>query len=210
MSELATHINETLSRSICQGWDRTFLQSILGQLEDKAPLTTRQKETVHQVLQRNTAVEEARHQEWAPVFRNKYQETAMVIAHYHVKQHYFYETSKCILNGDIPSRKKYLRMHNNKYSQKVMREFEKEPRLEMGTHVKPRSAFNSFKNVEMHTGGEYEGERETLARFAKHGAFIVGVEKYVTSAARGAKRYRLLAPGRTHIFIVEERFLKRV
>ena len=80
MSELATRINETLSRSICQGWDRSFLQSILGQLEDKAPLTTRQKETVHQVLQRNTAVEEERHQEWAPVFRNKYQETAMVIA----------------------------------------------------------------------------------------------------------------------------------
>tara|TARA_Y100001938_G_scaffold144485_1_gene219120 strand:+ start:257 stop:889 length:633 start_codon:yes stop_codon:yes gene_type:complete len=210
MNDLVENIHETLSRSVCQGWDRSFLTSILGQLEDKAPLTGKQTETLHKILHRNSANEESRHQEWAPTFRNEYQETALVLAHYHVKQHYFYEISKAILNGEIPCRKKYLRMHNNKYSQKVLREFKKEPRLEMGTHVKPRSAFNSFKNVEMHNGGEYESERDTLARFAKHGAFVVGVEKYVTSAARGAKRYRLLAPGRTHIFIVEERFLKRV
>jgi hypothetical protein len=58
--------------------------------------------------------------------------------------------------------------------------------------------------------GDYEEERRSVERFIKDGAFIVGVEKYVISAARGAKRYRLLSPGSRHVFLVEERFLKRV
>ena len=58
--------------------------------------------------------------------------------------------------------------------------------------------------------GDYESERKAVERFIKDGAFIVGVENYIFSAARGAKRYKLLAPGSRHLFIVEERFLKRV
>lgn len=210
MKKLVTQINETLSRSICQGWDRTFLKSILGQIEDGVKLTQRQQETVNKALQRNTQQDEVRHLNWAPQFRNEHQDTALILANYHVKQQYFYEISRCILDGGIPPRKKYMRMLNNKYSQKVLEEYNKTPRLEMGSHVKPRASFNSFKNVDMLVGGDYEQERETIARFAKHGAFIVGIDKYIHSAARGAKRYKLIAPGRTHIFIVEERFLKRV
>jgi hypothetical protein len=42
-----------------------------------------------------------------------------------------------------------------------------------------------------------------------HGGFIVGIEEYILSAAKGSKRYRILPPGKPHYIIVEERFLKR-
>ncbi|HBZ40091.1 MAG TPA: hypothetical protein DEO59_17050 [Balneola sp.] len=210
MGATTKSIEETLARSVCQGWDREFLTSILGKLEDSSVLSQRQKITLHQVLARATVEEESKHLKWSPEFRHKYQEAALVLAHYHIKQRYFDDIASIILGGGVPLRRKYMRMHNNKYSQKIMREFDREPRIALGTHVLPRSGFNKFKHVETSFLGDYEEERRSVERFIKDGAFIVGVEKYVISAARGAKRYRLLSPGSRHVFLVEERFLKRV
>ena len=209
METFTTRINATLARAVCQGWDRTFLRSILAQLEDNIGLTARQRETLYRVLDRCADVEEDKHEEWVPLYRTKYQATAVIMAHYHVKEHYFQEIAKTVLEGQVPPRRKFLRMYNNKYSQKVVREYEKEARLPLGTHVMPRSNFNAFRHVEMNFADDYTLERHTVHRFRRDGAFIVGVEKYVHSAARGAKRYRLLAPGCRHVFVVEERFLKR-
>ena len=63
----------------------------------------------------------------------------------------------------------------------------KRPRLPLGTHVVPRSNFNAFRHVEMNFADDYTLERHTVHRFRRDGAFIVGVEKYVHSAARGAR-----------------------
>jgi len=209
METFIARINATLTRAVCQGWDRSFLHSILAQLEDGIELTARQREALYRVLDRCADSEEDKHEEWVPLYRTKYQATAVIMAHYHVKEHYFQEIAKTVLEGQVPPRRKFLRMYNNKYSQKVVREYEKDPRLPMGTHVVPRTNFNGFRNVEMNFADDYTRERYTIRRFCKYGAFIVGVEKYVHSAARGAKRYRLLAPGCRHVFVVEERFLKR-
>jgi hypothetical protein len=203
-------IEESLVRTVCQGWDFDYLTSILGKLFDGGTLTAKQKITLNQVLARTTAEEEVKHQKWAPIFREKYQEAGIVLAHYHAKQHYFDDVAYIILGGGVPLKRKYMRMHNNKYSQKVMREYEREPRLPLGTHVLPRSTFNKFKHTETSYLGDYENQRRAIERFIKDGAFIVGVEKYIISAARGAKRYRLLSPGFRYVFWVEERFLKRV
>ena len=209
MEAFTTRINTTLARAVCQGWDRSFLHSILAQLEDGIGLTGRQQETLCRVLDRCAETEENKHEEWAPLYRTKYQATGLIMAHYHAKEHYFQEVAKTVLEGQVPPRRKFLRMYNNKYSQKVVREYEKEPRLAMGTHVVPRTNFNGFRHVETNFAEDYTMERHTIYRFRKDGAFIVGVEKYVYSPARGAKRYRLLAPGCRHVFVVEERFLKR-
>ena len=210
MKKHVNSIHKTLSRSVCQGWDRSFLNSILAQIEDNVELSKRQLDALHKVLNRNTAEHEEKHKTWEPIYMEKYRADAVVLANYHAKHAYFNEEAKIILDDRIPVRKKYMRMHNNKYSQKVLAESQREPRLSLGTHVKPRSSFNKYKNVDMGFLGDYESERHAVERFMKDGAFIVGVEKYVFSAARGAKRYKLLAPGSRHLFIVEERFLKRV
>jgi hypothetical protein len=210
MDTTIKNIEASLSRAVCQGWDRGFLTSILGTLEEGSPLTTKQSQTLKQVLSRNTAEEDSSHKKWAPEFRNKHQKIALVLAHYHIRNQYFNDMAQIILAGDIPLKKKYMRMYNNIYSQKIIREFERPPRLELGTHVLPRASFNKFKHVEQSFLSDYESERKSIERFVKDGAFIVGVEEYIISPARGAKRYRLLSPGSQCVFLVEERFLKRV
>ena len=210
MDTTIKNIEASLSRSVCQGWDRSFLTSILGALEEGSSLTTKQSQTLKQVLSRSSAEEDFSHKKWSPEFRNKHQKIALVLAHYHIRNQYYNDIAQVILAGGVPLKRKYMRMHNNKYSQKVIREFDRPPRLELGAHVLPRASFNKFNNVEQSFLGDYENERKSIERFIKDGAFIVGVEEYVISAAKGAKRYRLLSPGSQCVFLIEERFLKRV
>lgn len=210
MDTTIKNIEASLSRSVCQGWDRSFLNSILGTLEEGSSLTTKQSQTLKQVLNRNSAEEDFSHKKWSPEFRNKHQKIALVLAHYHIRKQYYNDIAQVILAGGVPLKRGYVRMHHNAYSQKVIREFERLPRLELGTHVLPRASFNKFKHVEQSFLGDYENERKSIERFIKDGAFIVGVEEYIISAARGAKRYRLLSPGSQCVFLIEERFLKRV
>ena len=91
METFITRIQTTLTRAVCQGWDRTFLRSILHQLEDGISLTGRQTETLYRVLDRCTETEESKHGEWEPLYRAKYRDTGLIIAHYHVKEHYFHD-----------------------------------------------------------------------------------------------------------------------
>ena len=46
-------IKETLSRTICTGWDRGFLESILEQLDKGRQLSTKQRDMLEQVMDRN-------------------------------------------------------------------------------------------------------------------------------------------------------------
>lgn len=208
MKTLIGEIAEALNRTVCQGWDRTFLESMHAQLLRLSPPTPRQQEVLHRVLDRCSTVQEERHAEWALVYETKHKEEALVLAHYHVKKSYFHEIAKTIIEGEVPQRRKFMRMLNNKYSQKVWSIYNTPPRLAVGTHVKARASFNRYSHVESVVKMDYERERAAVIRFEKYGAFIVGTERYVHSAARGAKRYRLLPPGTSIVFITEERFLK--
>jgi len=46
-------ITETLSRSVCGGWDRGFLESILDQLAKGRNLSVKQKQSIGKVLARH-------------------------------------------------------------------------------------------------------------------------------------------------------------
>ncbi len=208
MKTLIGDIAEALNRTVCQGWDRTFLESMHSQLMRLSPPTPRQQEVLYRVLDRCGALQEDKHAEWALVYETEYKAQALALAHYHARKSYFQQIARTILHGEVPQRRKFMRMLNNKYSQKIWCIYNTPPRLETGTHVKPRAAFNRYSHVESVVKADYERERSAVTRFEKYGAFIVGTEKYVYSAARGGKRYRLLPPGTSIVFITEERFLK--
>lgn len=210
MKNLLHDINDALSRTVCQGWDRNFLQAMHARLVELNPPTPRQEEVIHRVIDRCGESQEARHIEWAHEYKSEHKKSAIILAHYHVRKSYFNDIAEIILANEIPTRRKFMRMLNNKYSQKIIREYHKEPRLALGAHVGPRASFNGYAHVvsRFSANWNYEHERAAVARFEKYGAFVVGTEEYVHSPARGAKRYRLLAPGTVHVFIVEERFLK--
>jgi len=209
MDNLKQKINEILSRSICQGWNRQFLTSIQGKIESGSQISTRQRKVLVGIFDKCSAEQETRHLEWGVVYNAKYKETAQILARYHIKHRYYNDIAISIMEDIVPPKRKFMRMFNNKYSQKVLVEYNKDPRLEIGEYVKPRSKFNSYRNVDAYEIYDYQESRDTIEKFVKYGGFIVGIEKYIHSAAKGAKRYKLIAPGMPHVFIIEERFLKR-
>jgi hypothetical protein len=209
MSNLKHKINEILKRTICQGWDRNFLTSVQGKIENGERLSKRQREVLTGIVDKCSIEQEKKHIEWGAVYNAKYKASALILAVYHITERYYNDIAQSIMNNVVPPKRKFLRMFNNKYSQKVLLEYHKEPRLKLGEHVLPRASLNSYKNVETHHINDYQVSRDIVERFMKYGGFIVGIEKYILSAAKGSKRYKLIAPGKMHVFIVEERFLKR-
>jgi|15BtaG_2_1085339.scaffolds.fasta_scaffold08569_4 hypothetical protein len=209
MNSLSDKINTTLMRSLCQGWDRTFLVSIQGKLENGATVSKRQMEVLSQIFDKCSEINQKKHEEWGEVYHSRYNKEAPALANYHITQRYYCDIAEVILEGGVPAKRKFMRMYENKYSQKVLKQHAKPARLPLGEYVKPRSNTNSYNNVESYHITEYAVARDCVERFMSHGGFIVGIEEYILSAAKGSKRYRILPPGKPHYIIVEERFLKR-
>lgn len=201
-------IKETLSRSVCGGWDRGFLESILEQLEKDRTLSAKQRQILGKVLARNTVEHQAMHENWGSTYEEQYKDAAHRLARYHINQPYYREMAVDILANRIPERSRFLRMYDNKYSKRVLRESEREPRYEMGAHLVPRASFSSYKSVEFPSDLTWNTQHGIIESFQKRGGFVISIMDDIRSAAKGAKRYKLLPIGETTPIIVEERYLK--
>ena len=201
-------IEETLARSVCGGWDRSFLESILSQLSKGRDLSTKQKQTLGNILARNDEVAQLVHENWAKVYNVEYKAAASVLAAYHLHQPYYKPMSRDILAGKVPERSKFLRMHDNKYSKKVLAQHAATPRYEVGNYVKPRSGFDSYKHIEFEGDMVWTNQNKIVQNFQRRGGFVMEICEEIRSAAKGAKRYKILPVGATMPFIVEERYIK--
>jgi len=208
MRDTQTKIEATLSRSVCGGWDRGFLESVLAQLAKGRPLSIKQKQTLGKVLSRNTEEDQAKHKNWTLTYEAEYRACAMVLAAYHMRQPYYKPMAQDILNGNVPERSKFLRMHDNKYSKKVLAQHAASPKFELGSYLLPRACFDSYKCVEFPIDMVWANQNRIVQNFKKRGGFVIEICKDIHSAAKGAKRYKLLPIGETTPIIVEERHLK--
>ena len=209
MKDVKSKIEDALSRSVCGGWDRGFLESVLEQINKGKTLSTKQKNTLTKVLERNDEANQALHDNWSDEYKNDFMTHAKVLAQYHTRQPYYREMAKDILNDHVPERKRFLRMFNNKYSKKVLSQHAAANKYEVGDYLLPRSSFNSYKHVEMPNDMVWAQQNNLMQRFIKQGGFVLEVLAHIRSAAKGAKRYRLLPVGERVPIIVEERFLKK-
>jgi len=207
MTDLQLKIESALSRSVCGGWDRTFLESILEQISKKRPLSVKQKQTLGKVLARNTPEDQAAHLNWASVYEAQYKKDAQVLGAYHLHQPYYKPLATDILAGHIPERGKFLRMYDNKYSKKVLREYAKEARYSKDAHVMPRATFSAYKGAEMENV-PWSVQADTIEKFKKRGGFIMEIKSEIYSHAKGSKRYKILPIGSTFPLVIEERHLK--
>ena len=205
---MKAEIEQALSRSVCGGWDRGFLESVLEQVDKGKTLSVKQKDTLAKVLKRNDETSQILHDNWASEYNETFKTHAKVLAEYHQLQPYYREMAKDILNDHTPERKKFLRMFNNKYSKKVITEYEKQPKYPKGDFVSPRASFVGFKNAEAESSIAYPAVRKSIERFTSVGGFIIEIKDVIYSHAKGAKRYRILPIGETIPLIVEERFIK--
>ena len=211
-TELVTQIEASLALPVCNGWDRGFLESILEQVSKGRQLSDKQYEMIGKVLDRNTPEQQKIHESWQQVYREEYIEKALVLARYYERQSYYREMARTILSNEVPERTRFMRMIDNKYAKKVLAEYEAAPKYELGSLVTGRSTFDQY----VVDYGTPKGQRELpwphrktcVENFLRRGALIIEVDNKIFSAAKGAKRYKVLPIGSPTPFFVEERFIK--
>jgi hypothetical protein len=206
-----TEIKQALSRSVCGGWDRSFLESILEQIARGRKLSEKQVTTVSKVLLRNGESAQAIHDEWESVYYTEYATEAMWLADYYSHTGYFRELSRDILAGEVPDMRAYTKMSSNKYAQKIIETHNTEAKFSAGCLVAARASFDSSKayfNREDTTRLPWPMVNDTLSKFNARGGFIMEVTDIVRSAAKGAKTYKILPIGATNPIFVEERYIK--
>ena len=184
MMNAKENIEAALSRSVCGGWDRDFLESILEQTTKGKALTPKQNQTLGNVLARNTPEAQTEHEGWSTSYESDFKDNALILAKYHLRQPYYKPMATDIIEGKVPERRKFLRMYENKYSKKVLAQSKSEPKYSVGDYINTRAAFKG------------------------RGGFILEIDRNIYSPAKGAKRYKILPIGCTTPLIIEERYIK--
>jgi len=200
-------IEVSLALSVCTGWDREFLESVIAQMEKGRTLSGRQEQVIKDVLARNTPADDKAHATWAIDYAEQYASRAKVVATYYARTQYYQAMALDILKGSVPERKAFLRMMDNKYATKILEEAARPPRYTPADHIAPRAAFDSSR-AEAPEGTPWEARKEVFMKFGKNGGFILEVCGEIHSAAKNSKRYKILPIGATFPIIIEERYLK--
>ena len=204
-------IKEVLSRSVCGGWDRGFLESILEQIAKGRTLSEKQLNTATKVLLRNGEEAQAVHDRWESVYRDEHEIEARWLAAYYNQTGYFKDLARDILTGAVPDLRGYTKMSTNKYAQKVLEIHKAEPKYATGSLVSPRANFQSshaYFGREDTTRLSWPIVNGVVDKFKSRGGFIMEVTDIVRSAAKGAKTYKILPIGATNPIFVEERYIK--
>ena len=162
MKDLKTKIEATLSRSVCGGWDRGFLESILEQTAKGRDLSVKQKQTLGKVLARNDKEAQKIHDSWAETYQKEYLSDALVLAAYHTLQPYYRPMASDILSGKVPERNKFLRIHSNKYSAKVLQQAAAVAKYSTGDYLIPRSNFDSYKHIQFESDMLWSSQNNTI------------------------------------------------
>ena len=208
---METQIKEALSRSVCGGWDRGYLESILEQLNKGRKLSAKQFEVAKQVLARNSEDSQIWHDQWEHIYREKHAVEARWLAQYYTHTGYFKGMAREILAGSVPEYRSYTKMSENKYAQKVLEIHREEPKYAAGTLVTARAKFQSshaYFGREDTTRLSWPTVNGVVDKFKTRGGFIMEVTDIVRSAAKGAKTYKILPIGATNPIFVEERYIK--
>jgi len=202
-------IKESLSRPVCTGWDRGFLESVLVQLERGRSLSEKQISTLQSVLARNDEASQLAHEQWESVYVSEHKEEAMVLAEYYTHTAYFRSIATDIMQDIIPERRSFLKMKNNKFAQKVLEEYRSEPKFAPGDLVTARAGMSrssmNFGNIPV----DFRTTDEIMLSFMKRGGFIIERTNKIISSAKGSKMYKILPIGGTIPFFIEERRLKK-
>ena len=199
----------------CSQWAEGFAESIRDQISKGRTLSRAQRAACRKILKENSKEAQAQLANWASEYKMHHKREANQLAIYYKHQSggYFGDLVKTILADEVPVRRKYLKMRNNKFAKKVLAEIERKPRFSTDDHIIPNSKFMdgySWQNAMMASrDGKSWVTSEEKINFKSRGGIIIDVDDKICSAAKGAKRYLVLPFGSAETYWVEERFLKK-
>jgi len=186
-------IDDLLSGDKVGDRTRRFLLS-LRSWEEKRGLTTKQMNSLNSIERQ---INGPSSKVWAKKYDGSKRKTAQICAKYYESNPpYYAELVHQVLNNEefIPSESQFFSLTSNDYSQKVLRAYFQEPKYQVSSYVKVRASCpeNIKKKI---------GDRMCVV--------IQENVMPIISAAKGAKRYKILPFGSSHSYIVEERYLKK-
>ncbi len=184
-------------------WAAGFVESLISQVKGDRRLSDRQLEILRKIEAEHDDVAMAERQKWIESYTNNpdLRADAIVVANYYMSTGYFKDTAREIIGNDafVPTYSQYNKMVKNKYAQKVLASHHAPAKYSAGQLVTFRA--NAPSNSRYLDGG-YLKRNVTMMVIEADAAPI-------TSAARGAKVYKLLPVGKASTLMVEERYIMK-
>lgn len=166
-----------------------FLDSIHRQLKVKGSLSPGQQEWLNSLCLRYSEEQLQEGKKWSAEYSDQMKINAERVAQYYLNNPpYFGVLAKRTMSGYNLSKSEYSKMCNNKYAQKILAEYKKEPRFAEGSMVQ---------------------FRKTDRRSGQHAVVLSTEGRPIIKAVKGAREYKLLPVGSMTPIYSMEKNLKR-
>ena len=202
-SAMLARLNAISSRCEASSWAAGFVESLTSQVKGDRRLSERQLQILKKIEAEHDDAAMAERQKWVESYKNDptLRADAIVVANYYLSTGYFRDTAKSVTEDEsfIPTYSQYNKMVKNKYAQKVLASHNAPAKYPAGSLVTFRA--NAPSGIR-YLDGAYLKRNVTLMVIETDAAPI-------TSAARGAKVYKLLPVGKATTLQVEERHIMK-
>ena len=183
------------SSNLLSQWENGFVESLHQQFKKRGALSPRQIEILERIEKDKLSSEaqDAR-QRWVNNYDDEKRHIARICAEYYQKTGYFTALAASILELSqfIPSEKAWRKMCENKYAKKVLATHAAAPKYPVGSTVMFRSTADWAHRVAA----------------SDKPCIVISTSGTITSAAKGAKPYKVLPYGLARPIECEERHLK--
>ena len=203
---IKTRIKQIQGYPTLNDWSRGFCESIVEQIDRGRHLSEKQIEVLTRIFNENTEDAVKALASWPDEYRNSWYANAEILAFYYNTTPYYGRVVNDILSGRVPQKNHFFKMLDNKYAIKVLTEAKKPSKFVIGDYIVANAAC-SRQDLSAADSGRLS--TQVFNDFKRRGGFVIEISSLIVSAAKGAKRYKILPIGSTISFWVEERRLKK-
>tara|TARA_B100000073_G_C23698473_1_gene559316 strand:+ start:157 stop:840 length:684 start_codon:yes stop_codon:yes gene_type:complete len=194
-------------------WDKGFLESVLEQRKKRPYLSESQIRTIDKIQAKYTDVAIAEKQHWKENWSDYHRDLCLKAAHYYKANPPYYGT---LVNEALSDKENFffvesdfLKFTNNKYSLKVLKNYEEELKFNVGDTIQIRATNRIDIANSSATSFSYPNRSVRRKMVDKVGFVIKADAKPVTRAARGSRIYQILITGEVAPIYAHESDLKR-
>ena len=194
-------------------WDKGFLESVLEQRKKRSYLSESQIRTIDKIQAKYTDVAIAEKQHWKENWSDYHRDLSLKAAYYYnANKPYFGNLVKRILSDKenfFLLESDFLKLTNNKYSLKALKNYEEELKFNVGDTIQIR-ATNRIDIANVSDDGFSYPNRSVRRKMVDKVGFVIKTDaKPVTRAARGSRVYQILITGEVAPIYAHESDLKR-
>jgi len=191
---------QALTARVTEGsWASGFVESLTEQVASGRNLSPKQIEILEKIENEHSDDAMSAAASWDADFDDGMRERLTIVSRYYRREGYFTNLVDRALAPDgqptafIPTEKQYRKITENKYAQKVLAAHYEAPKYAAGSMVQLRPSAG-YLNRSKANGKP---------------CIVIATDEPVVSAAKGAKRYRVLPIGVAEMITIEERHIKK-